>query len=92
MKCVMQNVIHQQNVLIKSDIERIRRDFPILSVKVYGRPLIYFDNAATSQKPQSVIDAIEKYYTSTNANVHRGVHFLSQEASKQYDDGRINFF
>ena len=56
------------------DIQKIRRDFPILDSKVNGRPLVYFDNAATSQKPWRVIKAIEHYYTALNSNVHRGVH------------------
>ncbi|MEI6816834.1 MAG: cysteine desulfurase [Bacteroidota bacterium] len=70
------------------DVERIRKDFPILSQKVYGKPLIYLDNAATSQKPQVVIDALVKYYSEYNANIHRGVHFLSQKASLAYDEVR----
>ena len=74
---------------IKFDVIQIRNDFPILNQKVYNKPLVYFDNAATSQKPQSVIDAISKYYSEYNANIHRGVHFLSQKASQAYDDVRI---
>src|SRR5215510_3318146 len=70
------------------DALSIRKDFPILSQKVYGKPLIYFDNAATSQKPKPVIDVLVKYYTEYNANVHRGVHYLSQKASEQYDGVR----
>jgi cysteine desulfurase / selenocysteine lyase len=66
-----------------------RKDFPILGQTAYGRPLIYFDNAATSQKPQVVIDALVDYYTQYNANIHRGVHFLSQKASQAFDDVRI---
>jgi len=66
-----------------------RKDFPILSQTAYGKPLIYFDNAATSQKPQVVIDALLKYYSEYNANIHRGVHFLSQKASQAFDDVRI---
>ena len=71
------------------DAESIRKDFPVLSQSVYGKPLVYLDNAATSQKPQPVIDALVKYYSEYNANIHRGVHFLSQTASKAYDDVRI---
>jgi cysteine desulfurase/selenocysteine lyase len=71
------------------DAESIRKDFPVLSQSVYGKPLIYLDNAATSQKPQPVIDALVKYYSEYNANIHRGVHFLSQTASQAYDDVRI---
>lgn len=72
----------------KFDVAEIRRDFPILSEKVYGKPIIYFDNAATSQKPKQVINALVNYYLSYNANIHRGVHFLSQKASQAYDDVR----
>lgn len=74
---------------IKFDINNIRNEFTILSQKVYGKPLVYFDNAATSQKPQQVIDCISEYYREYNANIHRGVHFLSQKASQAYDDVRV---
>ncbi|HRN56616.1 MAG TPA: aminotransferase class V-fold PLP-dependent enzyme, partial [Agriterribacter sp.] len=67
------------------DIEKIRRDFPILQTKVYGKPLIYLDNAATTQKPQPVLEALRHYYTQYNSNVHRGVHFLSQQATEAYE-------
>ncbi len=70
------------------DIQKIRADFPILSQKVNGKPLIYFDNGATSQKPQVVIDAISKYYQEINANIHRGVHTLSQLATDAYEASR----
>jgi cysteine desulfurase/selenocysteine lyase len=70
------------------DIEKIRADFPILSRKVNGKPLVYFDNAATSQTPQVVIDAIVDYYSGYNANIHRGVHTLSQEATDAYEQAR----
>jgi cysteine desulfurase/selenocysteine lyase len=69
-------------------IQKVRTDFPILSQKVNGRPLVYFDNGATSQKPQVVIDAISKYYQEINANIHRGVHTLSQLATDAYEDSR----
>jgi cysteine desulfurase/selenocysteine lyase len=72
-----------------AEITKIRSDFPILNQKAYGKPLVYLDNAATSQKPVSVIDGISNYYKTVNSNIHRGVHFLSQEASKQYDDTRV---
>lgn len=65
-----------------------RKDFPCLDVKVHNKPLVYFDNAATAQRPQSVIDAINKYYTKTNANVHRGVHTLSGEATDLFEAAR----
>jgi cysteine desulfurase/selenocysteine lyase len=70
------------------DINKIRADFPILSRKVNGKPLVYFDNGATSQKPQVVIDAISKYYEEINANIHRGVHTLSQLATDAYEASR----
>ncbi|HSD06472.1 cysteine desulfurase [Flavobacterium sp.] len=70
------------------DIQKIRADFPILSEKVNGKPLVYFDNGATSQKPQVVIDAISKYYKEINANIHRGVHTLSQLATDAYEVSR----
>jgi cysteine desulfurase/selenocysteine lyase len=70
------------------NIDTIRKDFPILSQKVNGKPLVYFDNGATSQKPQVVIDAISKYYQEINANIHRGVHTLSQLATDAYEASR----
>lgn len=70
------------------DIEKVRADFPILSRKVNGTPLIYFDNGATSQKPLSVIDSLTNYYTNQNANIHRGVHTLSQEVTVAYENAR----
>src|SRR5690606_16954192 len=71
------------------DVENIRKDFPILSRKVNGHPLVYFDNAATSQTPQQVINAIVDYYSRYNANIHRGVHTLSQEATDAYEQARL---
>jgi cysteine desulfurase / selenocysteine lyase len=70
------------------DVQKVRADFPILSQKVNGKPLVYFDNGATSQKPQVVIDAISKYYSEINANIHRGVHTLSQLATDAYETSR----
>ena len=70
-------------------VEKIRADFPILQRKVNGKPLVYFDNAATSQTPKIVIDAIVNYYSNYNANIHRGVHTLSQEATDLYEQARI---
>ncbi|HEX3108930.1 MAG TPA: cysteine desulfurase [Thermoanaerobaculia bacterium] len=70
------------------DVARIRRDFPILSRKVRGKPLVYLDNAATTQKPQAVIDRIVRYYTEENSNVHRGVHYLSEVATAAYETSR----
>ncbi|WP_169051446.1 SufS family cysteine desulfurase [Neptunomonas sp. XY-337] len=70
------------------DIKRLRRDFPILSSRVHGRSLVYFDNAATTQKPKAVIDALTRYYKTTNANVHRGSHSLSNRATAQFEAAR----
>jgi cysteine desulfurase/selenocysteine lyase len=67
------------------NLHKIRSEFPILSEKAYGKPLVYFDNAASSQKPKVVIDALVDYYSTYNANIHRGVHFLSQKASAAFD-------
>jgi cysteine desulfurase/selenocysteine lyase len=70
------------------DVSRVRRDFPILAQRVHGKPLVYLDNAATSQKPQSVLDALTRYYTTENSNVHRGIHYLSEQATADYEDAR----
>ena len=67
------------------DIAAIRADFPILSRQVHGRPLVYLDNAATTQKPRQVIDALVDYYSNTNANIHRGLHTLAEEATAAYE-------
>lgn len=72
----------------KLDVERIRQDFPILNQTVYDQPLVYFDNAATTQKPVQVIDAISEFYKTSYANVHRGVHALSGRATKAYEEAR----
>ena len=70
------------------DVRKVRANFPILARKINGKPLVYLDNAATSQKPQPVIDAIVRYYTSENANIHRGVHALSEQATESYEQAR----
>jgi len=80
----------EQNLINKLNIQRIREDFPVLNQIVNDNKLIYFDNAATTQKPQVVIDAIANYYEHDNANVHRGVHSLSARATKQFEDARAN--
>lgn len=77
-----------RNVSPAFDVAAVRRDFPILRTTVHGKPLVYLDNAATSQKPQMVIDAVSRYYAKTNANVHRGLHHLSEEATRAYDAAR----
>src|SRR6201987_5789532 len=71
------------------DSKILRKDFPILDQKVHGHPLIYFDNAATAQKPRAVIDALVHYYERDNANVHRGIHELSNRATTAYENARI---
>jgi cysteine desulfurase/selenocysteine lyase len=71
------------------DVERIRKDFPILQQEVHGKPLVYLDNAATTQKPQPVLDTLQAYYTADNANVHRGVHLLSERATEAYEAARV---
>ena len=70
------------------DIDNIRSQFPILSQKVYGKPLVYFDNAATTQKPQSVIDTLCRYYETLNSNIHRGAHYLAAQATDEYEQTR----
>ena len=70
------------------DVERLREDFPILSQRVRGKPLVYLDNAATSQKPRSVIDAVTRFYSAENANIHRGVYYLSERATVAYEAAR----
>jgi cysteine desulfurase/selenocysteine lyase len=70
------------------DIAKIRADFPILHQEVNGKPLVYFDNAATTQKPTSVIEALTGYYTHTNANIHRGIHYLAEKATSAFEDTR----
>ena len=70
------------------DVEKIRKDFPILTQKIHGKPLVYLDNAATSQKPQAVIDTLTRFYSADNSNVHRGVHTLSMRATSAYEGAR----
>ena len=72
----------------KFSVREIRQDFPALRQQIYGKNLIYFDNGATSQKPQMVLDAIQQYYSKDNANIHRGVHHLSQKATNEYEASR----
>ena len=85
MQAALEEVDAQEKLTNRFDVDRIREDFPILKQRVHGRPLVYLDSAATSQKPQVVIDAITRYYAEQNANVHRGVHYLSQLATREYD-------
>ncbi|HJW29709.1 MAG TPA: aminotransferase class V-fold PLP-dependent enzyme, partial [Saprospiraceae bacterium] len=82
------NPLSSGSAILPFDVEQIRRDFPILSRKVNGFPLVYFDNAASSQKPDQVLDRINDYYHRLHANVHRGVHQLSQEATEAFEHSR----
>ncbi|HSE38056.1 MAG TPA: cysteine desulfurase [Blastocatellia bacterium] len=79
----------QPTKLLSLDAEVIREDFPILKQLVYGKPLVYLDNAATSQKPRVVIDALTHYYSTDNSNIHRGVHLLSARATQSYEEARV---
>jgi cysteine desulfurase/selenocysteine lyase len=80
--------IIKENQTGSFDVEIVRKDFPLLKRMVHGKPLVYLDNAATSQKPLSVIEAIERYYSEENANIHRGVHWLSDRATEAYENAR----
>src|SRR3954453_5635794 len=71
------------------DVERVRADFPILSTTAHGKPLVYLDNGATTQKPRAVIEVLDRYYQSQNANIHRGVYELSQTATTLYEQARL---
>jgi cysteine desulfurase / selenocysteine lyase len=79
----------KSSVAAAFDVQRVRRDFPILNQKIHGKPLVYLDNAATTQKPQAVIDAMVRSYAEDNANIHRGVHLLSERATRAYEESRI---
>src|ERR1700741_1398993 len=70
------------------DVSRIRADFPILAMQVYGKPLVYLDNAASAQKPKAVLDRLNQAYTSEYANVHRGLHYLANAATEGYEGAR----
>src|SRR5262245_1787599 len=74
------------------DVQRLRQDFPILLQRVHGKPLVYLDNAATSQKPRAVIETLRHYYESDNANVHRAVHELSERATEAYEEARTKVY
>ena len=71
------------------DVSKIRADFPILATTVYGKPLVYLDNAATTQKPRCVVEAVREQYYTANANVHRGIHYLSQQATDLLEQARV---
>ncbi len=82
--------VHEEvhEIAASFDVERVRADFPILREKARGHQLVYLDNAATSQKPKVVIDAIVRYYERDNANIHRGVHYLSERATEEFEAAR----
>src|SRR5437762_4283092 len=82
------NMIQTVDIKKIIDVYAIRKQFPVLNREVKGKPLVYFDNAATSQKPQSVIDALVNYYSNYNANIHRGIHTLAEEATLAYENTR----
>ncbi len=82
------NYIEAHGAKAGLDVMRLREDFPILRQKVHGKPLVYLDNGATSQKPQTVIDVLDRYYSEENSNVHRGVHYLSERATAAYEGAR----
>src|SRR3954452_11530279 len=77
-----------EETVMPYDVWKVREDFPILKEKIYGKPLVYLDNANTTQKPQSVIDAICRYYTEYNSNIHRANHLLSEKATRAFEGGR----
>src|SRR5881394_1609248 len=79
---------HQIHSVPAFDVQKIRKDFPVLHQKVHGKPLVYLDNAATTQKPLAVIEAISDYYRHDNSNIHRGVHTLSERATEAYEKVR----
>ncbi len=80
--------MHSKTLFMNYDVHKIRGDFPILQQKVYNKPLIYLDNGATTQKPQQVIDCVHDYYTTKNSSIHRGVHYLSEMATEDYEEAR----
>jgi len=82
-------VVHSESQNTTFDVQKFRKDFLILNLQVHGKPLVYLDNAATTQKPLSVIETENRYYREYNANIHRGVHLLSQQATKAYEDARV---
>ena len=84
----MTELIEETGIGLGLDVDRVRGDFPILGATVRGHPLVYLDNAATSQKPRVVIEALTGYYTAQNANIHRGIHYLSEEATEAYERAR----
>ncbi|HEY6367682.1 MAG TPA: cysteine desulfurase [Candidatus Binatia bacterium] len=85
---VAHEIVTPKSLSKRLDVDKIRADFPILKQKIHGKPLVYLDNGATSQKPQVVVEALNRYYTAENSNIHRGVHFLSEQATAAYEAAR----
>lgn len=85
----LDDIVMPHPIGVSFDVTKIRTDFPILKQQVNGKPLVYLDNAATSQKPRAVIDAMTRFYLEENSNIHRGVHFLSDKATQSYEDARV---
>src|SRR5438128_7862140 len=81
--------IHRIATPERFECSEVRKAFPILRQKIHGQPLVYLDNAATTQKPQAVIDTLSRFYATDNSNVHRGVHLLSQRATEEYEAARL---
>src|SRR5436190_8706429 len=81
-------IVDQPKAHAQVDWDRVRADFPLLSRTVHGKPLVYLDSTATSQKPQAVLDAMDDYYRTTNANIHRGVYELAETATDRYEKAR----
>lgn len=88
MKAIGKVLASREDTNSPFDVQKIRADFPILQQTVYGKPLVYLDNAATSQKPAAVIEATTRYYSTDNSNIHRGVHLLSERATREYEEAR----
>ena len=85
---VAHEIVTPKHLSKRLDVDKVRADFPILKQKIHGKPLVYLDNGATSQKPQVVVEALNRYYTAENSNIHRGVHFLSEQATAAYEAAR----
>src|SRR5258707_6951908 len=85
-----EGAMHAATAASTLDVEKVRQDFPILFQKVHGKPLVYLDNAATSQKPLAVLEAMDHYYRHDNSNIHRGVHALSERATEAYENTRVS--
>src|SRR5262245_53307021 len=81
--------MHTETKLAPLDVQKLREEFPTLRQRPYGKALVYLDNAATTQKPQIVLDIVNGYYATANSNVHRGIHYLSEKATRAFEDSRV---